>query len=380
LTLGIVNLLADITYEGGAALNGPFLGSLGATGAVISIVAGLGECLGYAIRSVSGYVSDKSGRHWLVTFVGYAINLLAVPAMALAPNWQTAAALVLAERIGRGVRKPTVEAMLSYTTGKHGRGWVYAVNTAMDETGATLGPLLMALVLLLKGSYATGYALLLASSAAALAALVVARIGFPVPSRLEEGGGKTAGAPTFTAAYWLYMGAGTLFAAGLTSFELVSFHLNRVGAVPDAFVPVLLSVATAGGVVTSLLFGKLYDRIGIAVVVGAACASAMCSPLIFLGGSRVILAGMLLWGIGYATQDTLIKALIASVLPERRRGTAFGVFYLGYGGGWLAGSTFMGLLYERSRPGLIAFAMTIQIASVPLFLLAARRAQKSRQV
>src|SRR5947207_12241421 len=83
LTMGLVNLFADITYEGGGALNGPFLGSLGATAAAISIVAGLGECLGYAVRSVSGLVADRTGKHWLVTFVGYAINLLAVPAMAL---------------------------------------------------------------------------------------------------------------------------------------------------------------------------------------------------------------------------------------------------------------------------------------------------------
>lgn len=377
LTLGLVNLFADVTYEGGGAINGPFLGSLGATAAAISIIAGMGECLGYAVRSVSGYIADKTGRHWAVTFVGYAINLLAVPATALAPRggWQVAAALILAERVGRGIRKPTVETMLSYTTGKHGRGWVYAVNTALDETGATLGPLLMALVLFLKGSERLGYALLLVSSAAALATLVAARIGYPLPANLEKGGEKTAHAGGFTAAYWLYMAAGALFAAGLTSFELVSYHLSSTGAVSGPMIPVLLALATAGGVVASLVFGKLYDRIGIAVVVGAACASAMFSPLVFLGGFWVILAGMFLWGIGYATQDTLIKALVAGVLPEGRRGTAFGVFYLGYGGGWLAGSIVMGLLYEHSRIGLVAFAITTQLASVPLFLLAARRAK-----
>ena len=143
LTMGIVNLFADMTYEGGASINGPFLATLGASAAAISIVAGVGEFLGYSLRSVAGYVADRTGRHWVVTFLGYGINLLAVPAMALAPSWQLAAAFILAERIGRALRKPTVEAMLSYSTGKHGKGWVYAVNTAMDETGATLGPLLM---------------------------------------------------------------------------------------------------------------------------------------------------------------------------------------------------------------------------------------------
>jgi hypothetical protein len=176
LTMGVVNLFGDMTYEGGGAINGQFMATLGASAAVVSITAG--EFLSYSLRSVSGYIADTTGRYWLITFIGYAINLLAVPAMAFAGNWQVAALLILAERIGRAIRKPTVETMLSYATGKHGKGWVCAVNTALDETGATLGPLMMALVLLLHGDYRTGYALLLISSVLALGALTVARVNF----------------------------------------------------------------------------------------------------------------------------------------------------------------------------------------------------------
>ncbi|MET4803744.1 hypothetical protein [Bradyrhizobium sp. LB11.1] len=123
--------------------------------------------------------------------------------MALAGSWQVAAALVLAERIGRALRKPTVEVMLSCTTGELGKGWVYARNTALDEIGATIGPLIIALVLLLKGDFRTGYAFLTISAAAALVSLVVARVNFPLPSRLERG--RTAPAGDFGSAYWLYM-------------------------------------------------------------------------------------------------------------------------------------------------------------------------------
>src|SRR3954467_11440008 len=200
--MGIVNLFGDVTYEGGASINGPFLGTLGASAALISIIAGAGEFLGYSLRSVSGYVADKTGKYWILTFLGYSINLLAVPAMALAGNWQTAGALIFAERIGRAMRKPTVEAMLSYSTGKHGKGWVYALNTALDETGATLGPLLIALALYLKADFRAGYGLLLISSLLALATLVLARVFFPVPSRLEAGGPATAQAKAFTRSYW----------------------------------------------------------------------------------------------------------------------------------------------------------------------------------
>ncbi len=371
--MGLVNLFADITYEGGGSLNGPFLGSLGASAAAISIIAGLGECLGYAVRSISGRIADRTGNYWPITFLGYAINLLAVPAMAIAPNWQTAAALVLAERVGRGIRKPTVEAMLSYTTGKVGRGWVYGVNTALDETGATIGPLLMALVLFLKGGYQLGFALLLFSSIAAMGTLAAARVRFPLPQRLEQQGVTTSRPDGFSPSYWIYMGAGALFAAGLTSFELIAFHLSTSGRIAPAMVPMLLALATAGGVVASLVFGRLYDRIGIAVVVAAVSLSALFSPLVFFGGFWVVIVGMFLWGIAYATQDTLIKAIIASVLPKARRSSAFGIFYLGYGAGWLAGSIAMGFLYEHSRAGLIAFATGSQLASVPLFLIGARR-------
>jgi MFS family permease len=372
LAMGVVNLFADMTYEGGASLNGPFLGSLGASAAAVSVVAGAGEFLGYSLRSVAGYVADRTGRHWLVTFVGYGINLLAVPAMALAGSWPAASALIFAERAGRALRKPTVEAMLSYSTGKHGRGWVYAVNTALDETGATLGPLVVALALYRGAELRTGYALLLGSAVLALAALAAARISFPVPARLERGGPRTAREGGFPLAYWLTMAAGACFAAGMMSFELVSFHLATTGTVTGHWIPICLALATALAVVASLALGRLYDRFGIAVVAVAVVLSSSFSPLVFLGGFAAALGGLCLWGVGYATQDTLLKVLIAGMLPEGRRNLAFGLFYLGYGGGWLAGSVAGGLLYERSLVALCAFAAGAQLLSLPFFLCAAR--------
>ena len=379
MAMGLVNLFADMTYEGGASINGPFLGTLGGSAAAISIVAGVGEFLGYSLRSVSGYVADKTGKYWLITFLGYSINLLAVPAMALAGNWQAAGALILAERIGRAMRKPTVEAMLSYSTGKHGKGWVYAVNTALDETGATIGPLLIALALYLKADFRMGYGLLLISSVLALAALVAARVIFPLPSRLEAGGPATAQAKGFTRAYWLYMAAGSCFAAGLMSFELVSYHLSAGRIATQHWIPIFLALATAMAVAASLILGKLYDKIGITAVFAAVLLSSLFSPFVFFGGFGSALGGLLLWGIAYATQDTLLKVLIASVLPQGKRNLAFGLFYLGYGGGWLIGSVTTGMLYEHSRIALVVFAVAVQLASLPFFAFGARAASNKHQ-
>ncbi len=372
LTLGLVNLFADMTYEGGASINGPFLGSLGASAAVISIVAGAGEFLGYSLRLAAGYVADRTGKYWLLTFLGYSVNLLAVPAMALADHWLAAAVLVFAERTGRAIRKPTIEAMLSYTTSRYGKGWVYAVNTALDETGATLGPLLVAFVLLRAGSpaFRTGYAVLLGTSALALATLGAARFFFPAPAQLEAG--PTAQARGFTPSYWLYMTAAACFGAGLMSFEFVSYHLASTGTVTGFWIPVFLAIATGAAVAASRLRGRWYDRHGLKIILIAVMLSSVFPPLVFLGDFYAALAGLILWGVGYATQDTLLKALVAGMLPEGRRNLAFGLFYAGYGCGWLVGSVTTGLLYDRSHPLLIGFAVLVQLASLPLFLAAQR--------
>lgn len=368
LILGIVNLFSDITYEGASSINGPFLKSLGASALAIGIITGVGEFLGYSLRYISGYISDKTNKYWLITFVGYFVNLLAVPAMALVGNWPLAASLIIAERVGRAIRKPTIETMLSYTANQFGRGWVYAVNTALDQLGATIGPLLMSLVLFLQGDFATGYALLLISALLALATLTIARYYFPNPTSLEIK--PIAKLKGFTASYWLYMIAGSFIAAGLMSYEFISFHFTNSGSVTGHWIPLFFSIAMGTDAISSLVFGKLFDRHGIPVVLVAVFLSGLFAPFIFLGNFWMALIGIILWGIGFGAQDTLLKAIIAGVLPEGKRNQAFGLFYVGYGAGWLFGSTFAGFLYGHSLYLLVLFSMAIQFLSLPLFIVA----------
>jgi MFS family permease len=375
LMMGVVNLFGDMTYEGGGSINGQFMAMMGATAAAVSITAGVGEFLGYALRPVSGSIADRTGRYWTVTFVGYAINSFAVPAMVFAGNWPVAAGLILLERVGRAIRNPTVEAMLSYTTAKHGKGWVYGVNTALDEFGATLGPLLIALVLFLKGSYRTGYALLLVTSILVLVSLAVARKTYPIPSNLAEG--RTARSGGFSRSYRLYMVAGGCFATGMMSYELVAFHLSTTRIISVNTIPLLLAFATGSGVIASLVLGKLFDRFELPTLLAAVFCSSLFSPVFFFGGSYGVLIGVVLLGIAYATQDTLLKAIIAGVLPEGKRSFAFGLFYLGYGGGWLVGSIATGLLYGWSLPYLAGFLMIGQLLSLPIFYEATRLKRRS---
>src|SRR5689334_22924428 len=186
LIIGIVNLFADMTYEGARSITGPFLESLGASALAVGIIAGGGELLGYVLRSIAGYVADKSRKYWLVVLAGYVINMLAVPALALAGNWPMAAALMIAERTGRGIRKPAVDAMLSYAGKSIGRGWVFGLNEGLDQAGATFGPLIVAFVLYVQSGYRTGFGILLISALLCLGTLVFARIWYPRPHELEE--------------------------------------------------------------------------------------------------------------------------------------------------------------------------------------------------
>ncbi len=377
LLIGIVNLFADFTYEGGRSIMGPFLGVLGASGTIVGLVAGFGELLGYGLRSVSGYLADKTRRYWIVTFVGYAINMLAVPALALAGSWPAAAALIVMERTGRAIRRPAVETMLSHAGRRMGRGWVFGLNEALDQAGATVGPLLVALILALRGSYRTGFAILLVPAFLCLGIVAFARILYPHPEALERKEPRPLHIRGFSGQFWTFLAAGALVAAGFADFALISFHFQRVGSVPGHDVPLFYAAAMATGSVAALVFGRLYDKLGFAAVYAAFFLSSFFPPLVFLGGSTLALAGMVLWGIGMGVQDSLLKAVLSDIVPSEKRGTAFGLFDTGFGIAWFAGSAVMGFLYDRSVPAVIVFSVILQLAALPVFLLARKRPQRA---
>jgi len=376
LIMGIVNLFADFTYEGGRSIVGPFLAVLGASGFVVGFVGGFGEFLGYALRSVFGYVADKTGKYWATTLVGYAINLFAVPALALAGNWPLAAFLIVLERTGRAVRKPSVETMLSYTTGELGKGWVFGLNEALDQVGATIGPLVVALVLFLKGGYRESFALLLVPALICIGTLLVARYFYPNQQNIGKQQAKPQRARRFTRPYWIYVAAGSLLGAGFTSFSLISFHFQEAGTVATPIIPVLYALAMGTGAITALVFGRLLDKIGHVAMLAAFAASAFFAPFVFIGGMNFAVIGMVLWGIGMGAQDSLLKAVITDVIPIERRSTGFGLFDTGFGAFYLIGNTAMGLLYDTSIPALIAFSIILQLAALPAFILAKRAQDK----
>jgi MFS family permease len=368
--IGIANSFADFTYEGARGVVGPFLGSLGASAAIVGVVAGLGELMGYGLRSVSGYFADKSHRHWAFAFLGYAVNMLAVPALALATRWPLASGFVVAERIGRGIRKPAVEAMLSYAGRSIGAGWVFGLNEALDQTGATIGPLVVALILYLNGGFRTGFGVLLIPALLCLATLAVARLLHPRPHELEEGAGHTLATTNLTRAYWIYLAAASLIAAGFADFALIGFHFHKTNTVPGNLIPVFYAVAMASSALASIPLGRLFDRFGPNVSLFAFVISAVAGPLVFLGTSIAALIGMVLWGIGMSAQGSLLQAMLTGVIPPQKRSTAFGLFDTGYGIAWFVGSAVMGLLYDKSILAVALFSVVLQLAALPVLFIA----------
>ncbi len=372
LIIGIANLFADYTYEGARSVNGQFLGTLGATATVVGFTAGFGELIGYGFRSLMGLVTDRTGRYWLITLLGYSINMLAVPALALAGNWPVAAALIVAERTGRAIRKPATEAMLSFAGSRIGHGWVFGLNEALDQAGATLGPLTMSLVLWMHGGYRRGFSLLLVSGLISIGTVVMARRFLRHPRGLEAG--RELEVQGLGPSYWWYMAAGACVAAGFADFALIGYHFQHSSVVGADLIPVYYSLAMGVGAVGGLVLGRLYDRIGIALVIGAFLVSAAFAPLVFLGGATAALVGMALWGLGMAAQDSLLKPLIARLVGPDKRGTAFGVFDTGFGVSWFLGSASMGALYAASVPAVVAFSVAMQLLALPVFAYGARLA------
>ncbi|MFZ1864773.1 MAG: MFS transporter [Polyangiales bacterium] len=374
--LGVVSLLADVTYEGARSVTGPYLALLGASGAAVGIVAGAGELFGYALRLWSGRLADRTQRYWALTLTGYAVNLLAVPALALADHWPAAAVLIIVERTGKAIRTPARDAMLSYATHEAGRGWGFGLHEAMDQIGATLGPIVVAGVLWLRHDYRTAFAVLLLPALAALSVLLFARRAYPKPHELEPVS-RDLSAKGFSRAFWLYLTATCFVAVGFADYPLLAYHFQVKGTVPTTWIPIFYSIAMAVDAVSALWFGRWFDRRGIAVLAVSTALSALFAPLAFGNAFGSALAGAVLWGLGLGAQESVMRAAIAGMAPHSLRGTAYGLFNMVFGVFWFLGSSLLGWLYDISILALVITSVASQVLAIPLFLVAERKSRSN---
>ena len=372
--IGCVSLFADMTYEGARSTAGPFLGMLGASALVVSVVSGLGEFFGYGVRYLSGRAGDRSGRYWTLMMVGTPSTSSRSRCSPSPAPWPIAVILLIAERIGRAIRAPIRSAMLSHAASRTGAGWAFGLHTALDQTGGMTGPLLVALLLALGTSYKYSFATLLLPALLSLGLLLTARRLNPDPRRLELRVSRlelTAWSG-FERPFRLYTLAAALVSAGFADFALIAFHLTRAHVIPAPGIPLLYAVAMATEGVSALVLGRLLDHLGPRAALAGIVPAALSIPLVFLGGFAAAIAGAALWGVGMAIQDTIFHAVLSALIPPTQRATAYGLFDALRGSAWLGGSILLGILYGTSLRALAAISVLLQMSAIPVFLLAGR--------
>ena len=370
LLLGGVSLFADMTYEGARSINGPFLQALGASGTVVGVTAGFGELVGYGLRWLSGYISDRSHKYWLILITGYILNLVSVPLLAFAGHWQIAVILMIAERAGKAIRNPTRDALLSYASSHTGQGWGFGLHEFLDQLGATLGPLLVSAVLFYKQEHFNlAYSMLLFPALAALSVLLAAKRSYPRPQELEIKTIALKEANSFSSpGFTSYTVAAMCLATGYADYPLIAYHFKQQSVMADTWIALLYAVAMLTEAITALVTGRLFDRIGPAVLVAAVLLSMFFPPLVFLVNVHWAITGMILWGIGMGVQGSILKAVVADMIPPEKRATAFGLFDTVFGLSLFIGSAYLGYLYDRSIMAVVIFSMNMQLLSL-IFLI-----------
>jgi MFS family permease len=371
LLVGVMSFFADFTYEASRGIIGPYLAVLGTSAAAVAIVTGFGELLGYGLRLVSGRLADATKQFWTITIFGYVVQMAAVPLLALAGNWPVAAALIVLERVGKAIRNPPRDVMLSHAAREMGYGWAFGVHEALDQFGALVGPLAIAAVFAVRGDYRIAFALLAIPAAVMLTLLLVARLLYPRPEEMDSAPPdvRTEGLPRV---FFVYLAAAALVAAGFADFPLVAYHFQRELVVPGAWVPIFYAVAMGVSGTGSLVSGRLFDRLGIVVLVPLTIVSALFAPLVFLGGFWAALVGIALWGLGMGVHESIVPAAVALMVPKERRASAYGLFTAGYGVSWFVGSAAIGLLYMVSVPAVIVFCLLCELAALPVLVAVTR--------
>lgn len=371
LLLGLVSLLGDITYEGARSITGPYLALLGASAAAVGLVAGLGEFFGYALRTITGYLADRLRSYWLFTFLGYA-SLLAIPAMALTGHWLAAAGLLTVERLGKGMRTPARDAILSHATAHVGRGFGFGLHEAMDQVGAIIGPLLFTLAIAVDGErgYRLGFLMLLVPVALSLLVLGSAWRREPEPTHLETRAVEvTAGSGwrSLPPVFWRYTVFSALAVAGLAQFPLIAYHLGHRQVVAEPWIPLLYAAAMGVDGLVAIGAGLAYDRAGLASLLLVPILTAAAAALAFTTAVLPVVAGVVLWGIVMGLVETNMRAAVGDLSPRDARGLAYGIFNTVFGLSWLAGGAAMGLLYRFGVSQVVVFAVALELLALASF-------------
>lgn len=367
ILLGFVSLFADFTYEGARSIIGPYLATLGASATLVGFVAGLGEFFGYSLRFIFGYLTDRVKNYWAITILGYFVNLFSIPALSLAKTYPQAAGLFLLERIGKAIRTPARDTILSFATARMGRGKGFGIHEAMDQIGAITGPLFVSLLLFYTKEYRDAFAGLVISAFLALAFLFLSYFLYPCPQELEKKTSKEEKG-NFSQNFWFYTLSMGIYGAGFADFALIAYHLHKEKILSASLIPLYYALTMGIDAISALIFGYLFDKKGLRILVIPILLSTLAPPLVFLGGVGLVLWGMLFWGVGLGAQESIMRASISLFIPKEKRATGYGIFHALFGFFWFLGSLLLGILYDFSLYILILVSIGLQLLSIPLLI------------
>lgn len=381
ILFGIVSLFSDMTHEGASSIRGAYLSMLGASAGAIGFVSGLGELIGYSMRYVFGKITDKTKLYWPMTILGYVLDVLAVPALALVGEngWIAACSLLVVQRIGKAIKKPAKDTIMSFAASQEGAGKSFGLQEVLDQIGAFLGPVLLYVVMLFKteGSqfeiYSTCFAFLAIPGAITLILLLITRYKFPNPDHFEPEP-KEYVPFTVKKSFILYIVGISLFAFGFIDYSLIVMHVQAKQMLSSTALPLLYAGAMLIDAVAALFFGLLYDKIGVKALVWSTLLSAPFAIFVFMFDSvPLVIVGVLLWGIGMGAQESILKAAVTTIVPKVSRATGYGVFEFSFGVFWFLGSWILGVLYDVNIFAMVIVSVVAQLAAIPLYFATGKR-------
>ena len=399
ILFGIVSLFSDMTHEGASSIRGAYLSLLGASAATIGFVSGLGELIGYSMRYVFGKLTDKTKHYWPMTILGYVLDVLAVTALALVGEhgWIAACALLVIQRMGKAIKKPAKDTIMSFAASQEGVGKSFGIQEVLDQIGAFLGPVLLYLVMLFKTDgttfevYSTCFAVLAIPGAMTLILLIITRYKFPNPEHFEPEP-KEFIPFKMKKEFVLYIAGISLFAFGFIDYSIIIMHVSRTYAhlsgclaetgslVTTGTLPLLYAGAMLVDAVAALVFGLMYDKRGVRALVWSTLISAPFAVFVFMFDSvPMLLLGVALWGVGMGAQESILKAAVTSMVPKTSRATGYGIFECSFGAFWFLGSWLLGVLYDVSIPAMVVVSTVVQLAAIPLYIASSRLRKKQAE-
>ena len=375
LLLGLISLMGDVVYEGSRGLVPDYLGFLGATSVVVGLIGGLGDFLGYALRLVSGFLSDLTHAYWVFIFVGYGL-IVSIPLLGFSYGLELAVLLVLLERMGKALRSPSRDAVLSVVSKDVGAGKAFGLHELLDQVGAVIGPSIVAFVMFSTANnfhYAFGYLLVPFLLMLVFLVYTYRKIGSkPLEVPVKTGDQKERiGRP-----FYIYTFAVFMNTIGLIPYTLILFKVSEIVRPlnQDWIVPLIYVLIQGVDAPAALLSGYGFDRYGMKILIVPFLLSAV-APLLAMSGSELVLLAVAatFFGLVLGMQESIYRAAVSKLTPLSSRGTAYGAFHTVYGVGLVIAGAVFGLFIQFGIPFYIAVAyvLIVQIVAVLLLLRAA---------